>query len=160
MTPQEQIVKPKRTRADVYNSRVQIRLALDECGPQIAAILAANKIEMPYADFGKIFPHWLIACDRDAMRGSNAEIVGCVMILPAKPFGFVEFLLVKPSVSFKLRAIAVRKLCLQAAATLRVYGSSAVFCTVDDEHKKFADILEKNGMVKVISGNLMMKRLK
>lgn len=150
MTPQEQPVK--RTRAQVFRDRVVIRLATNEAGVEIAKILEENKVKVA-ADWSACFPHWLIACDGD-------DVIGCVMVLPAKPFGFVEFLLVKPSASFKLRAIAIRKLCLQALATLKVYGSSAATCTVDESNKKFGDILTtKMGFVSATKGDLMVKRL-
>lgn len=147
----EPVVK-KRTRAEVYRDKVKIRLALDETGPQILGILEANGVLLSDADFSKVFPHWLIATDGD-------EVIGCVMVLPAKPFGFVEFLLVKPSASFKLRAIALRKLCLQAFATLQVYGSAMAISVVDPSNKKFADILRKLGMVNGVSSELMVRRL-
>lgn len=142
-----------KTRAQVLRDKVVIRLALDEAGPKILEIIEANGVRLPYADFSKVFPHWLIATVDD-------EVIGCVMVLPAKPFGFVEFLLVKPWAPFKLRAIAIRKLCLQAAGTLQVYGSSYLWCTVNSNNKKFGDILKKHGMVKSIDGELMVKQLK
>lgn len=150
MTPQ---VVTKRTRAAVYRDKVQIRLALDEAAPLILEIFEANGVSIPHADFSKVFPHWLIACDGD-------EVIGCVMVLPAKPFGFVEFLLVKPSVSFKLRAIAIRKLCSQAFATLKAYGSSVAIGAVDGSNKKFAEIMTKKlGMVSGGSAELMVRKL-
>ena len=127
-------------------------MAANDAGHLIQGLLKANDIEIPYADWSRVFPHWLLATVED-------EVIGCVMILPAKPFGFVEFLVVKPTTSFKLRAIAIRKLCFQAAGTLKIYGSSALFCTVLKNNRKFADILEKHGMVTVDQCDLKMKRL-
>lgn len=80
----------KRTRAQVLRDRIEIRLATNECGPLIAEVLKSNDIELPGADFSRVFPHWLIACDKNAPKGQ--EIIGCIMVLPSKPFGFLEFL--------------------------------------------------------------------
>ena len=143
----------KRTRAEIMRDKVKIRLARDETGPAIAAILKDNKIELPETDWSKVFPAWLIATVDD-------EVIGCIMVLPAKPFGFLEFLFVKPSVSFKLRAIAIRKLCMQGAATLTLFGCSYIFGSVEKTNSKFSDILKKNGMVKAAEADLMVKRLK
>lgn len=153
MQPHTEIRHVKHNRAQVMRDRVRIRLATNEAGAEIEKLFAANDIDLPACDFSVIFPHWLIATIED-------EVIGCIMILPAKPFGLVEFLLVKPTTSFKYRAIAVKKLAEQAAATLMIYGSSYLFCTVNADNRRFADILLRHGMVPVTDGQLMAKRLK
>jgi hypothetical protein len=90
---------------------VEIRLAVNDAGPAIAAVLKANGIELEHADWSKVFPHWLIATVDD-------DVIGCCQVLPAKPVGYVEFLFVMPSAPFKVRAIAIRKLIIQSMATL------------------------------------------
>lgn len=145
MTPQ-----PKRTRASVVRDMVKICLAEPESGSLIAEVIEENKIDLPDVDWNLVSAHWLIA-----MVGPQS--IGCVLVLPAKPFGFIEFLLVKPSFHFKLRAVALRKLSIQAIATLQMYGSDYLFGT--SLEKKFADVMKKNGMVKAAPGDLMVKRL-
>lgn len=144
--------RPRKTRAEILRERVQIRLALDEAGPLIAEVLKENGIEIPGADWNRVFPHWLIACDGD-------QVIGCVQVMPAKPIGYCEFLFAKPSVSFKLRAIAIRKLILQGIATVHLGGASYCACTVDTKNQKFLGVLERMNCSKVHDGMVMVKRL-
>lgn len=143
----------KRTRAAVLRDRVTVRLAVDEAGPLIAEVLKDNGIILEHADWSKVFPSWLIACDGDA-------VIGCIQVLPARPMGWLEFLYVKPSVPFKLRAIALRKLAIQGVSTLYHHGSQYAACAVDARNKKFYDVLKKFNVVQVAEAKLMVKRLK
>ena len=154
MTPSIQTVQaPKRTRATVLKDRVKVRLALDEAGPLIAEVLKENDIEIPGADWSRVFPHWLIATVDD-------NVIGCVMVLPAKPIGFCEFLHVKPSAGFKFKALAVRKLIMAAIATIYHGGSSYVAGMVDGKNQKFYGVLTKMGFVVCAPGATMIKRLR
>lgn len=141
------------TRAQVYRDSVKIRLALDETGPKIAEILRENGVDPPGCDWSRVFPHWLIAT-------VDLDVIGCVMVIPAKPFAFCEFLHVKKSVAFKLRAIAIRKLVQQAIATAHHFGASYVACTVHESNKRFSGVIEKLGVVKMPSVSVYAKRLK
>jgi hypothetical protein len=152
MILQEENIKQKRTKAQFLRDKVVVRIAMPSAGEYIAELLAENDIELPPMNWSAVSGNWLIATVDD-------EVMGCVMVLPAKPFGFVEFLVMKPSMSFKLRAIAARKLMVQAAATLAGFGCEALFCYVDESTGKFSDILTKHGHVKVASGSLYMARL-
>lgn len=152
MTPQV-VETPKRTRAEVLRSSVVIRLALDTAAPEIQRILSANGIELPGADWSRVFPSWLIATVND-------EVVGCLMVMPAKPVSFMEFLAVDPVVNFKLRAIAIRKLIMAALATAMQNGSSYAACPVDEANEKFAGVLEKIGSISIRRVRVWTKRLK
>jgi hypothetical protein len=149
VTPQTQ--PAKRTRAEAIRAKVVVRLATNEMGPQIAAVLKASGIE-PDVDWKTVFPHWLIACDGD-------DVIGVVMVMPAKPFGFLHFLHVDPKAPFKLRVIAIQKLMTQALGTLKMYGSSQAVGFIDGSNKKFADILGKLGAVALSSGALITRKL-
>jgi len=144
--------RPHRTRAEVIRDSVKIRLALDETGPLIAEVLAENGIELPDADWSKIFPHWLIATVND-------DVVGCCQVLASKPVGYVEFLFVKPSAPFKIRAIAIRKLIIQSMATIQMNGSSYLGAILDAKNEKFRNVLEKLNFVKSANNIMMAKRL-
>ena len=147
-------IKPaKRTRAEIIRDKIKIRLALDETGPLIAEILKENGIELSGCDWNRVFPSWLIATVDD-------EVIGCIQVMPAKPLGWCQFLYVKPSASFKMRAIALRKLAIQGASTLYHYGSDYVTFTVDVKNKKFYDVLKKFNVVQVGSAMHMAKRLR
>ena len=144
--------RPRKTRAQVMRDRVQVRLAVgDEAGPLIAEILKENGIELPGTEWSGPLPHWLIACDND-------EVIGCLQVMPAKPVSHCEFLCVKPSISFKLRAIAIRKLMLQGLATAYHAGASYVACNVSASNKQFLGVVEKH-MTKMSERTLFVKKL-
>lgn len=143
----------KRTRAVIMREKVKIRLALDETGPLIAEVLKENGIELPGMDWSKVFPHWLLAtCDDD--------VIGVLQVMPSKPIAYCEMLCVRPKVSFKLRAIAIRKLIQQGIATAYHGGASYVACNVDFGNDKFENVVEKLNVVRMCERTLFMKRLK
>lgn len=149
----EAVQTAKKTRADHYREMVAIRLAVPEAGPLIAGILKENGIQVDEADFQTVSANWLIACVED-------EVIGCVLVLPAVPFAAAEFLMVKPSASFKLRAIAIRKLMQQAMATAYACGATHIVGMVDGKNQKFYDVLTKDGFSAVSPHMAMIKRLK
>lgn len=142
--------KKRKTRADFYRDKVQVRLAVDGTGPMIAAVLKENGIEFPGADWSRIFPSWLIATVGD-------DVVGCVQVMPVKPVGYVNFLYVRPSISFKLRAIAFRKLGLAAISTMHYAGIRYVAGMVSQENAKLINVLEKINFAKLADGAVMIK---
>lgn len=142
-----------KTRAQVLRDKVVIRLATDEAGPLIAGVLKANGIEIPGADWSKVFPHWLIATVDD-------EVIGCLQVLPAKPVTWCEFLYVKPSAGFKMRAIAIRKLIAAGMSTASYAGATHVAGMVDGRNQKFYDVLVRLNFVAVAPHMAMLKRLK
>ena len=157
-TTQTVVRSAKRTRADAYRDRVQIRLALDSCGPAIAAVLKENGIDLPGMSWEKVWPHWLIACDKDATEGE--EIIGCLQVMPSKPIAYCEMLCVTGKVSFKLRAIAIRKLIQQGIATGYHGGASYLAFNVDFGNDKFTTVIKKMNAQMMCGRFLFMKRLK
>lgn len=151
--PTERVVHVKRTRAQVIRDKVVIRLATDETGPMIADVLKANSIELPGADWSRVFPNWLIATVDD-------EVMGCLMVIPGRPVSFFEFLYVKPSAGFKFKAIAIRKLILQAVSTATLNGSSYAACTVDLKNKAFAGVMDGINCIPVSTVEIRAKRLR
>lgn len=132
---------------------VEIRVAVDAAGPAIAQVLKENGMELEGADWTKVFPHWLIAT-------VDANVIGCCQVMIAKPVGYVEFMLVRPSVPFKLRAIALRKLILQSMGQLNHFGCQYVGGVVASRNFKFANVLEKLNFVKTFSAEMYVKRLR
>lgn len=143
-------VKP--SRAQILRDRVEIRLAVNAAGPAIAAVLKENGIELPSADWSKVFPSWLIATVDD-------DVVGCCQVLVSKPVGYLEFLFVRPSAPFKIRAIAVRKLLIQGMATLTHADCQYVGGVVAQKNRKFAGVIKKLNFVKSFPADLYVKRL-
>lgn len=143
--------KPSKSRAQVLRDKVVIRLATNSAGPAIAAVLKENGIDLPGVKWDDVMPHWLIATQDD-------DVIGCCQVLVAKPFGFVDFLFVRPSVKFKVRAIAIRKLMLQGIRTLEVAGCSYAGAFVSEKNRKLADVVGKIA-TPVGKSELMVKRL-
>jgi hypothetical protein len=141
-----------RNRAQRVRDLVEIRLAVNSAGPQIADILKANGIELD-VKWDDVFPHWLIACVDDL-------VFGCCQVVFSKPVGYVEFLSVHPEAPFKLKAIGLRKLMYQSMNSLYAYGAQYVGGVVAEDNKKFAPIIEKMGFVKTYRANLFVKRLR
>ena len=151
----EQSVAPVanvKTRAQITRDSVEIRLAVDEAGPLIAEILKENGVVLEGAKWDSVFPHWLLATCGD-------EAIGCCQVLVAKPVGFVEFLFVRKSVPFKVRALAIRKLMLQSIATLHLHGCSYAGCLVATKNFKFANVIEKLNAVKMYQADVWAKRV-
>ena len=146
------VESPHKTRAEVYRDMVDIRLAGPDSGEHIALILKENEIDLE-CDWSRVSANWLIACVDD-------EVIGCVQVLPATPVAWCEFLLVKPSAPFKIRAIAIRKLMQQAIATAHVLGATYVAGMVHGKNQKFYDVLTKMGCTAVAPHMAMLKRLK
>lgn len=146
------VTSVKPSRAQVVRDSVVVRLAVAEAGPMIAEILKENDIELNGADWSKVFPHWLIATEGD-------QVIGCVQVVMSKPIGYLEFLFVRPSVSFKLRAIALRKLAIQGMATLYHGGSQYVAGMVAVKDQKFLDVIEKLNVKPLYTAHLVCKRL-
>lgn len=145
---------PRRTRAAVLRDRIQIRLAVGNgAGPLIAEILKENGIELPGAEWSGPLPNWLIACDGD-------NVIGCLQVMPSKPVSYCEFLCVRPSVNFKLRAIAIRKLMLQGIATAYHAGSSYIAGNVSADNKKFIGVIEKLNAVRISERVMFAKKLR
>lgn len=118
----------------------------------IGALLAENGIVLAGADWSKVFPNWLIATDGD-------EVIGCVQVMPAKPMAWLASLYVKPSASFKMRAIAIRKLIAAGMATCHAAGCAYVVGMVDVENGKFENVLTNLNFVRISESRMLVKKL-
>lgn len=145
-------LQARPTRAQAIRDMVEIRLAANSAGPAIAEVLKENGMVLEHADWSDVFPHWLIATVED-------DVIGCVQVVRSKPVGYMEFLFVKKSAPFKLRAIALRKLLLQGFGTLRLDGCRYVGATVAQSNTKFLDVIEKLNAKKAFPADLWVKRL-
>jgi hypothetical protein len=124
----------------------------EQAGTEIAEILRLNGIELDGVDWSMPLPAWLLAT-------SDEEVIGCCQVIPSKPVGYLEFLFVRPSVSFKLRAIALRKLSIQGMATLYHGGAQYVAGMVAVKDQKFLDVIEKLNVKPLYTAHLVAKRL-
>src|SRR3990167_795276 len=149
----QQSLKPNhkhRTRAEFYRDQVQIRIAASGSGPQISGVLKANGIEFPGYDWSSVSTSWLIATIKD-------DVAGCIQVMPVQPVGYVNFLYVNPSLAFKLKAIALRKLGLAAIATMHYAGIHYIAGLVSQENTKLLNVLEKLNFAKMADGAVMIK---
>lgn len=143
----------KKTRAQVLRDKVKIRLAPDGAGVLIQKILEDNDVILEGINWSEsIYPYWLLAT-------VDEDVIGCVQVIPAKPFGIIEFLYFDPKAPFKMRAIAAQKLILQAMSNLYQGGVNYSMSFVEQVNGKFYDIIEKYA-VKVGEGSIFMKRFK
>ena len=133
---------------------VVIRVARNEAGENIKTLLAsAGTPEWALAvDWKDIFPYWLIATVND-------EVVGCVQVVPAKPYGYIEFLCVKPEAKSSLRIVAAKKLFIGACQQLKALGSDYAFGFVGLKNKPFKNLLKKEGCLISTEGHLTVKKL-
>lgn len=140
-----------KTRAQVLRDKVVIRLATNAAGPEIAAVLKENGLDLPGVDWSQVNPYWLIATVDD-------DVIGCCQVLIAKPFGFLDFIFVRKSAKFKFRAIAIRKLLQQGIRTLEVAGCSYAGGFVSEKNAKMMDVVQQ--IAKPVGKcELMVKRL-
>jgi len=133
---------------------VVVRVAKNEAGGEIVKLLIANKVpaQMTYCNWGDIFPYWLIATIDD-------EVVGCIQTVPGKPYGYLDFLYVKPGVTIKVRAVAVKKLLLTGAAQLRALGCEYALGFVENSLKPYKQVLRNNGVMIGPQGNCIVKKV-
>lgn len=153
MNAQAEQTAPLKSRAQAVRDMVEIRIAVDASGPAIARVLKENGIELSGADWSRVFPHWLIAT-------VDEHVIGCCQVIIGKPVGYVEFMLVRPEVPFKLRAIALRKLILSSIGQLNHFGCQYVGGVVATKNLKFANVIEKLNFVKTYPADLYVKRLR
>lgn len=138
---------------------MQVLLAVDECGPIIAEVLRQNGVVLPDANWSKVFPAWLIAVD-GGEDGNGDEVIGCIQVMPAKPFGWCAFLYTKPTVSFKLRAIALRKLIVAGMSTCHAAGCAYVAGMIDVRNGSFIKVMADLHFVTVGDSTMMLKGLR
>jgi hypothetical protein len=133
---------------------VSIRVAQNEHGLAIRDLLVANGImeALAHGRWDDIFPFWLLAMNGD-------EIVGCIQMVAAKPYGFLEFMAVKPGVSTGVRAVTVKKLLHAGCQQLRELGSDFAVGTVPTTLKSYKNVLKRNGCLIGLQCNLTYKRL-
>ena len=148
-----QTVTVPMTKAARIRESVKLRIATSEDGPGLEALFKMNNVVFPVANWSEVSAHWLVAT-------VDGEIIGCLMVVAARPIGLLEFLLLKPTARFKLRAIAIQKLALMGATTLREYGCAYLSCIVVAENKPFFDVLKKYGFSSASPATVMVKRLK
>lgn len=134
---------------------LKARLAINADGPAMARLASASgyTFEGFEIDWSQIEPYWLVV-------EFEGEIVGGVQVLPGKPVGRVEILLMHPDLPFKRRVNTYRLLAWGALQALKASGSqlaAGMFPVELPDYQRFA---ERRGWRRVASGELLMARLR
>lgn len=132
-----------------------IRLAVDEDGPQLGRLVGGDFPWMRSLDWSVVYPHWLVAEE-------DGEIRAAVQMLCGRPCGALEFLAVDGSLPpYRQRKIARRLITTALHVMIKpgVLGQSqAVFCFVTDDARDFAAALKRHGGVSAASGEMIVRR--
>lgn len=90
----------------------------------------------------------------------HGEIVGAVQVLPGRPIGRIECLMLSPILGFKCRVVAYRGLLSVAMQALKAGGSQLGAGVIPFEMSDYASFARKRGWSRVASGNCYMARLR
>lgn len=146
-------IEPHIYRAPRAPDPLQLRLARNEDGEIIRDLVVSAGFYVPKAvPWDDIFPNWLVV-------EYEEEIVGCIQVAMSKPTGYLEYLSVKPGVTTKIKALAVRDLVVAGSGVLMRGGASMVGGMVPFELRSYKNLLKKHGCVICSSGNFMLKIL-
>lgn len=128
------------------------RLATDEEGQAIKALMSQFHEVEESVDFSRVAPFWIVA-------EMDGKIVGCVQTCISRPFGNLENLHVQESLGKRYRAKIVERLLLDGCATLRYHGATHVTGFVPDLLVEYRHFLTKRGTRIWDRGAVMMRRV-
>lgn len=130
-----------------------IRFALAHEGPVIQALFQAKGLPLAdWVDWAKpLAQNWLIA--------ELDQPVGCIMLNYGTPIGRMEFLVVLPGLSRRVRAEVVRGLSYAGMAHLARHGSQLVASVVSLADPSWQRVAERRGGRVIDTGHLYLKRL-
>lgn len=131
----------------------KIRWAWDYEGPVVQDILRSQNVALASQVnwLLPIGPYWLLYCDPDPC--------GCINVNPGTPVGRLEWLTIRPSLTAKQYAIAIRDLCYAGMAVLKQGGSQLVAGQVSDDYPSWAKIIERRGLIPTDHGTLYIRSL-
>lgn len=134
-------------------SSLTLRLATDDDGPRIQALVEAAGFAIANVEWTRLYPHWIVA-----QNGTGVK--GCLQVCPGRPIGRLEMLAVDEEATPVERARVVYALLNQGCDTLAEYGSQLSMGSIPFRFKAYKKCLKKRGCVVVNQGNLMAKRLR
>lgn len=132
---------------------VACRLAYPDEGPLVKALFT-KCFEAPceWLDFSNPFPHWILA-------EQNGEPVGMAMLGIGNPFGWLEFLMIDPSLTKTTKGRVFSALEAYAYDALKAFGISGVLATVSDAKPNMKQIVTRRGFVPHGPCTIYLKRL-
>jgi hypothetical protein len=131
---------------------LHIRFARDAEAVLIGQMVHGSHDAVPAVAWEAVNPFWLVA-------EQVGEVIGCVQLCYSRPIGRLEFLSFLPSLPYRTRALAVRRLLDLGCVTLRMHGASSVAGCVPFTERAWRDILKDNGCRVLSSGNVMVKEV-
>ena len=132
---------------------VTCRLAQPDEGQLVKSVFTrCYQAPCEWLSWDNLSPHWVIA-ELDGLAS------GLVLIGMGRPFGWIECLMVDPSLSQQSKARLVSALEVCAYDVLRAYGATGALCTVGDGNESFHRIVQRRGFVKQGTGTVYLKRL-
>ena len=97
--------------------------------------------------------HWLVA------ETEQGGVIAALLVVPSKPFGFMEWLIVNKDLNHAVKARATLMLTLRAQVTLHLAGSQVAVGFVSSQDESWNGVAERRGWVPVFKGHLMLKAL-
>lgn len=136
------------------NGALGIAIAGAEHGPAIRRLIKVDQIEgLEHLDWSNLGGQWLVV-----LKGEG-KVVGCIQVLPGKPIGRVDFMVLDDSLTQRERAEATSMLISQVSLLLRMAGVGAMISVVPDDPDGWPVVLERRGWVPVADGVMMIRRL-
>jgi hypothetical protein len=145
-------LKAELTTKNIRKSRFspEVVFATNEDGADIAKLVKSNGFNIS-ADWSEV-PNWLVA-------KLNNEVIGCLQVLPGKPFGRVEMLATHTGYKNVKRAQIAWRLVVAAMAILKMNGTQYASMMILFENKHFKRLVKKRGAWTIGQGNIMIARI-
>lgn len=138
---------------NTVRSKVTARLAEPHEGELVKSIFT-QCFEAPchWLDWTDVSPHWIIG-------EVNGEPKGLIMVGLGKPWGWMECLMVHPSLSKVTKGRLFTALERAAYSVLRASGAQGAVCTVSHANPSLHDIVQRKRFVPIGNGQTYLKRL-
>jgi len=135
---------------------VDVRMAKNDDGPAIKRIvdaIGAFQFANFELDWSDIEPGWLVG-------EHGGRIIAAIQVLPGKPIGRIECLLVDPELGLMMRAVATRTMTDHAIAAIHMHGAQAVSSLIPSWLPSYMNISLRNGWRELDEGSIVMRRLR
>ena len=117
---------------------INIRPALNSDGQTIGKMAYDAGFLLGGLDWDHIEPDWLVAEHKSA-------IVGAIQVLPGKPVGRLELLILDPQQPRRVKLMAMKHLTLAGCMIVRNYGGQVAMGLVRPQSASYRKIIEKRG---------------
>lgn len=119
----------------------KVRLAIPDDGTMMKSLAAEEEGWFRGVDFDwrDCTDSWIVYEDK------FGKLIGMIQVVPSKPVGHIEFLVVRKRVSKRTRALVARDLTDAAQSLLRQAGSSVACGTIPLRMKGYLDVATHRG---------------